>query len=88
MKTFLDNLYMAWAIASKDIVDALKNKNTRINIILMMGMVVFFYWASTLRPFDKRIDTVVYDEGNSNLTSGTAELADGYTFRFYGSIYS
>lgn len=83
MKAFLDNLYMAWVIASKDIVDALKNKATRTNIILMMGMVVFFYWTSTLRPFDKRIDTAVYDEGNSSLTIGTAELADGYTFRFY-----
>ena len=79
----MDNLYMAWAIGSKDIVDALKNKNTRTNIILMMSMVVFFWWASTLRPFDKRIDTAVYDEGNSSLTSGPVELAGGYTFRFY-----
>jgi len=83
MRILLDNLYIAWAIASKDIVDALKNKATRTNIILMMGMVVFFYWASTLRPFDKRIDVAVYDEGDSSLTTGTAELADGYTFRFY-----
>jgi ABC-2 type transport system permease protein len=83
MKTFLDNLYVAWAIASKDIVDALKNKNTRTNIILMMGMVVFFWWASTPRPFDKRIDTAVYDKGNSSLTVGPTELAEGYTFRFY-----
>ena len=83
MKTFLDNLYVAWAIASKDIMDALKNKNTRTNIILMMGMVVFFWWASTPRPFDKRIDTAVYDASHSGLTVGTAELADGYSFRFY-----
>jgi len=83
MNTFSDNLYIIWAIASKDIVDALKNKGTRTNIILMVGMVVFFYWTSTLRPFDKRIDTAIYDEGNSSLTIGTAELADGYTFRFY-----
>jgi len=83
MKTFLDNLYVAWAIASKDIVDALKNKNARTNIIFMMGLVVFFWWGSTQRPFDKRIDTAVYDKGNSGLTIGTAELADGYTFRFY-----
>ena len=84
MKTkLMDNLYVAWAIGLKDIVDALKNKATRTNIILIMGMVVFFYWASTLRPFDKRIDTAVYDEGHSSLTSGTVELADGYTFRFY-----
>lgn len=83
MTTFVDNLYMAWTIASKDIVDVLRNKATRNNIILMMGMVLFFYWASTLRPFDKRIDTAVYDEGNSSLTIGAAELADGYTVRFY-----
>ncbi len=84
MKTnLMDNLYMAWAIGSKDIVDALKNKNTRTNIILMMGMVVFFWWSSTLRPFDKRIDTAVYDEGSSSLTVGPTELSDGYTFRFY-----
>jgi hypothetical protein len=85
MKTFLDNLYVAWAIGSKDIVDALKNKSNRNNIIFIMGMVVFFWWASTERPFDKRIDTVVYDKGNSSLTAETAELADGYTFRFYAA---
>jgi len=83
MKTFLDYLYMGWAIGSKDVVEALKNMNTRINIILIMGMVVFFWWASTPRPFDKRIDTVVYDEGNSSLAAGPTEIADGYTFRFY-----
>jgi ABC-2 type transport system permease protein len=84
MKTkIMDNLYIAWAIALKDIVEVLKNKSTRINLILMMGMVVFFYWASALRPFDKRIDTVVYDEGHSKLVVGTAALADGYSFRFY-----
>jgi ABC-type Na+ efflux pump permease subunit len=74
---------MVWTIGSEDIVDAVRNKDTRTNIILIMGMVVFFYWASTLRPFDKRIDTVVYDEGNSGLMIGSAELTDGYTFRFY-----
>ena len=84
MKTkLMGNLYIAWTIALKDIVDALNNKNTRTNIILIMGMVMFFYWASTPRPFDKRIDTAIYDEGNSNLNVGTAELADGYTIRFY-----
>jgi ABC-type Na+ efflux pump permease subunit len=79
----MDNLYIAWAIARKDIVEVLKNKSTRNNIIIIMGMVVFFYWASALRPFDKRIDTAVYDEGHSSLTSGAAALADGYSFRFY-----
>ena len=78
-----DNLHTAWAIASKDIVDALKNKSTRINIIILMLMMVFFYWASTPRPFDKKLDVVYYDEGQSSLTALPAELADGYSFRFF-----
>jgi ABC-2 type transport system permease protein len=74
---------MAWAIGSKDIVDALKNKNTRNNIIMLVIIVVFFYWASTPRPFDKRIDVVVYDEGNSSLTDLPIQLGEGYSFKFY-----
>jgi len=77
----LDNLYLAWAIGSKDIADALKNKNTRFNIILMMGMVVFFYGISTVRPWDKSIEVIVYDEGDSGLFEGTIELSDGYEIR-------
>jgi ABC-2 type transport system permease protein len=78
----VDSLYMAWTIASKDIVEALKNKNSRTNIILVMGMVAFFYWASTPRPFDKRIDVILYDEGDAGLSLGTVELADGFKFLF------
>jgi ABC-2 type transport system permease protein len=83
IKIFMDNLYMAWAIGSKDIVDALKNKSTRINIILLVLLVVFFYWSSTPRPFDKKIDVAIYDEGNSSLTDLPTELDDGYRFVFY-----
>ena len=78
-----DNLHTAWAIASKDIVDALKNKSTRINIIILMLIIAAYYWVSTPRPFDKRLDMVYYDEGQSSLTALPAELADGYSFRFY-----
>lgn len=79
----MNNLYMAWAIARKDIADALKNKATRTNILVMLGVVVFFSWFSNVRPWDKRIDTVVYDEGNTSLVFDTPELADGYSFEFY-----
>lgn len=78
MKTFSDNLYMAWVIGSKDIADALKHKGTRINILVMIVMVVFFYWISTVRPWDKRIDVVVYDEGDSGLFVESTQLSDGY----------
>jgi ABC-2 type transport system permease protein len=82
MKTLLDTLYMAWIIGTKDIVDALKNKNTRTNILIMVGMVAFFFWFSTLRPFDKNVSVVVYDEGQTSLTINTAKLANGATYKF------
>jgi len=81
MNTFIDNLYMVWVIARKDIGDALKHKGTRTNILLMLVMVVFFYWVSTVRPWDKSIEVVVYDEGDSGLFEGTIELSDDYEIR-------
>jgi len=88
MNTLMDTLYIAWTIATKDIQDALKNKNMRTNIILMLGMVVFFYWLGTLRPFDKNVSVVVYDEGNTSLTLDAVTLGDGaeYTFREASSL--
>ena len=83
MKTLKDNLYMAWTIARKDIGDALKHKGTRVNILLMLVMVVFFYWVSTARPWDKSIEVVVYDEGDFGLLEGSIELSDGYEIRLF-----
>lgn len=74
-----DSLYTSWTIAAKDLLDALKNKNTRLNLLLMVGFVVLFYWLSTLRPFDKEIDVVLFDEGNSSLDVERADLQDGYS---------
>jgi len=78
-----NRLYTAWAIASKDILEVLKNKNTLINILIMFALVVFFYWMSTVRPFDKRIEAVVYDQGSSQLSLDNVNLSDGYTMNFY-----
>jgi len=78
----MDNLYMAWAIAAKDVVEALKNKATRTNIIVMLGMVAFLS-AYSIRSWDKRMDVVVYDEGSTNLALDRFEVSDGYTFAFY-----
>lgn len=82
MKTFLDNLHMAWTIARKDIGDALKHKGTRANILVMLVLVVFNYGISTVRPWDKSIEVVVYDEGDSGLFEGSIDLSDGYEIRF------
>jgi ABC-type transport system involved in multi-copper enzyme maturation permease subunit len=66
------------AIAWKDIGDALKHKATRINILMMIGMVLFFYVMSTLRPWDRRIEAAVYDEADVGLFEGTSPLSDDY----------
>jgi len=83
MKTLFDTLYNAWIIGTKDILEALKNKSSRANIIIIVFMVVFFYWLSDIRPFDKKVSVVVYDEGKTALAFETAKLANGteYSFR-------
>ena len=82
LEKWMDSLYIGWTIAWKDIVDALKNKATRTNIIVLVGLVGFFYWGLTLRPFDKNIEMVVYDQGNSKLALDRVELADGSVLIF------
>jgi hypothetical protein len=77
----INSLYVIWSIASKDIVDALRNKKSRNNLIMLIVLVVFFYWISTVRPWDKSIEVVVYDQGASGLFEGTIELSDGYEIR-------
>jgi ABC-type Na+ efflux pump permease subunit len=88
MKTLLDSLYIAWVIGTKDFLDALKNKSSRANIVVILFMVVFFYWFSDLRPFDKKVRVVLYDEGSSARALETAKLADGseYLFRHANSL--
>jgi drug efflux transport system permease protein len=88
MKTLMDTLYIAWMIGTKDILDALKNKSSRNNILIMLVMVVFFYWFSDMRPFDKQVSVVVYDEGNTSLTIESVKLGDGaeYSFREASSL--
>ena len=51
-----DSLHIAVTIASKDVADALRNRNTRTNILLLVGLVAFFHWGLTVRPFDKNYD--------------------------------
>jgi ABC-2 type transport system permease protein len=77
-----DSLYIGFVIATKDILDVLKNRSTLINLIVLIGLVVFFFWASTIRPWDKRLEVTVYDESNSGLTDLPTEVNDGYNFVF------
>ena len=88
MKSLWYSCYYAWVIGTKDILDALKNKTSLVNIIVILFMVVFFYWMSELRPFDKQVGVVIYDEGNPALTIEKFKLADGteYSFRQASSL--
>jgi len=83
MTNIADSLHIAWAIAWKDIVDALKNKATRINLILLVGLVVFFYWSLNIRPWDKQVNIVVYDEGHTSLAIEKTTLEDGSELVFH-----
>jgi len=82
MKSLMDTLYNAWIIGTKDILDALKNKYARNNILIILLMVVFFYYLSVLRPFDKDVNVVVYDEGHTNLELDSVTLGDGAKYAF------
>ena len=82
MKKIGDAVYIAWTIAIKDVRDAFKNKATRTNILVLIGLVIFFYWMSNLRPFDRRVNVVVLDEGSSSLQLGRTTLQDGSELDF------
>jgi ABC-type Na+ efflux pump permease subunit len=85
MKKLFDNLYLASAIARKDIADALKNKASRTNIIFLFGMLLFFYWGSTIRPYDKDLQIVYIDQGSSSLVSSASLVGDA-TYRFSAEV--
>jgi len=82
MKSLADSLYIAWVIGTKDILDAIKNKGSRNNLIIMILMVVFFYWLSDIRPFDKKVSVIVYDEGNTPQALETVKLNNGSEYQF------
>lgn len=88
MNALKDTLYIAWIIGTKDILDALKNKSSRSNILIMIVMVVFFYYLSILRPFDKGVSVVICDEGATSLALDSVTLKDGakYSFRKTSSL--
>lgn len=77
------NFNTIWAIGWKDIKDALTHKGTLINILIVIGFVIFYWWSSTPRPFDKKIDIAYFDQGSSTLPSHTEVISEGYQFRFH-----
>ncbi len=79
----IDTLYTSGAIAAKDILEALKNRGIFVNILMALGLVLFFHYMLNVRTFDKDVDVLVYDEGSASLPGGRTELTDGYTLVVY-----
>lgn len=73
-----NTLRVALVIAAKDIADALKNRNSVVNILATLGLIVFFDFMLTTRPYDKWLEVVVYDQAGGDLAPN-ATLSDGYS---------
>jgi ABC-2 type transport system permease protein len=78
-----ENLFMAWAIASKDIVDVLKSKGTRTNVVLMFVLVLVGAFYANTRPTLTHTDLVVYDARTAPTTSFTEDSFTGSEFIFH-----
>lgn len=60
-----ENLRIIWAIAVKDVVESLKNKNSLINILVVLFMVVFFKEYDNWLHGDDPPNLLLYDAGTS-----------------------
>jgi ABC-2 type transport system permease protein len=72
-----EGLRVIWAIAAKDIVDALKNRTTLGNLIAVVLIIVAVKWFPTLVKDPSDTFLVVYDADNSRLV---AELENSPAF--------
>lgn len=63
------NLRIVWAIAAKDIVDALKNKNTLTVILVVLFMIAFYRFMPTLESGGQLPNVLIYDAGASSLVT-------------------
>ncbi len=62
-----------WAIASKDILDAVKNKTVLSNILTAVFLVAIFRLMPALLNIDGRPNVLVYDPGNSAIVTALEE---------------
>lgn len=72
-----DSLHVVWTIASKDIVDSLRNKLI-ISLILGMGFILMMPKAMELMLIPPETPVLVYDAGESHMT---AELENSAQFQ-------
>ncbi|MFZ5915409.1 MAG: ABC transporter permease [Chloroflexota bacterium] len=61
------NLRIVWAIAAKDIGDAIKNKTTLTALLVVLFMIAFYRFMPALENSDPIPNVLVYDAGASSL---------------------
>jgi ABC-2 type transport system permease protein len=77
--TITDSLHIVWTIASKDIVDSLRNKLI-VSLILGMGFMLLMPKVLGLMLVPRETPVLVYDPGESRLTAAL-ENSDEYQVR-------
>jgi ABC-2 type transport system permease protein len=81
---FRKKIRIIWAIVTKDLVEALKNKNTIAIILITLLMTVFYYYLPRLSARDEPPRVRIYDAGESSLVP-LMEDSDSLNVRTYPS---
>ena len=84
--TLSNTLQTAWVIAMKDIQDVLRNKNGRTNILVILGIVIFFYWIFYIHQviFFNQVYDKVYNQVRSQVDG---QVRDQVRNQIYGKVY-
>jgi ABC-type Na+ efflux pump permease subunit len=80
---FSESLRIVWAITAKDILDAIKNKNTLSNIVIVFLLMVFYQMFPGWTHADAPPNLLVYDAGDSSLVAALQDSSnvDLYQYR-------
>jgi ABC-2 type transport system permease protein len=83
-KSLRQTARIIWAIVAKDILEALKNKNTAAIILISLLMLLFYYYMPILETRDEPPRMRVFDAGESFLVP-LLENSDAVNVRTYAS---
>jgi ABC-type Na+ efflux pump permease subunit len=80
---FSENLRIVWAITAKDILDAIKNRNTLANIVIVFLLMAFYQMLPGWTHGSEPPNLLVYDAGHSSLLAALEDSSnvDLYTYR-------
>lgn len=84
-RTWLDHLRLVWALAAKDIVDALKTKTTLSTIVISVLMVVFYRYLPALTSDGDTLRVLLYAEEMDSPLVTTLERSPAFAVYDYDS---